>query len=175
MAQTSRGKASYYSKRATGARAASGARIHHDSLTCAHRSYPFGTLLKVTNLSNGKEVIVKVNDRGPYGRGRIIDLSYGAARELGMLAQGVAMVEVERVESVVPPYRLNEPERGYPAIKFGIQDLTSGKASNYPSTQPAPKEEVKRSIPNLNIRAKQSATLQRPHVAPYNKKYQNEH
>ena len=89
MAQAQRGKASYYSKRATGARTSSGERLHHDSLTCAHRTYPFGTLLRVTNENNGKEVIVRVTDRGPRGRGRIIDLSYGAARQLGILSQGV--------------------------------------------------------------------------------------
>ena len=94
-AQSRRGKASFYSKRATGARSASGERIHHDSLTCAHRTYPFGTRLKVTNLRNGKSIIVRVTDRGPHARGRIIDLSYGAARALGMLSQGIAMVEVE--------------------------------------------------------------------------------
>lgn len=96
------GKASYYSKRATGARSASGQRIHHDSLTCAHRFYPFGTHLKVTNLSNGKSTIVKVIDRGPFGRGRIIDLSWKAAKEIGMIAQGVASVKVERVEKPIP-------------------------------------------------------------------------
>lgn len=97
MAQAQRGKASYYSKRATGARTSSGERLYHDSLTCAHRTYPFGTLLRVTNENNGKEVIVRVTDRGPRGRGRIIDLSYGAARQLGILSQGVAVVRVERV------------------------------------------------------------------------------
>lgn len=91
-----RGKASYYSKKATGARTSDGSRLHHDSLTCAHRTYPMGTYLEVTNLSNGKKVIVKVNDRGPYGRGRIIDLSYRAAKEIGMLQQGVALVEVKK-------------------------------------------------------------------------------
>jgi rare lipoprotein A len=122
IAQTHRGKASYYSKRATGARTASGERLHHDSLTCAHRSYPFGTLLRVKNLSNGKEIIVKVTDRGPYGRGRIIDLSYGAARELGMLSQGVAMVEVHRVDDVTPPYRMDEGERGLPDFEFDFTE-----------------------------------------------------
>ena len=82
------GKASFYSKRSTGARTASGQRLHHDSLTCAHRYYPFGTRLKVTNLSNNKSVIVKVIDRGPFGRGRIIDLSWAAAKAIGMIAQG---------------------------------------------------------------------------------------
>lgn len=61
---------------------------------CAHRTYPFGTKLLVRNISNGKEVIVKVIDRGPFAHGRVIDLSYEAARRLDMLRQGVASVEV---------------------------------------------------------------------------------
>lgn len=104
-AQKQHGKASYYSKRATGARAASGQKIHHDSLTCAHRYYPFGTLLKVTNMSNNKSVVVKVIDRGPFGRGRIIDLSWAAAKEIGMIAQGVASVKVEIMDNHPIPYR----------------------------------------------------------------------
>ena len=94
-AQTSTGIASFYSKRSTGSRTASGERLHHDSLTCAHRTYPFGTRLKVTHQGNGKSVIVRVTDRGPFVRGRIVDLSWGAARELGMLGQGIAKVTVE--------------------------------------------------------------------------------
>lgn len=97
-AQTSQGKASYYAKRFNGARTASGERLHPDSLTCAHRNYPFGTKLLVTNEANGKKVVVRVNDRGPFVRGRIIDLSYRAAKELGIIAAGVATVKVE-------PYR----------------------------------------------------------------------
>lgn len=95
FAQTQRGKATYYSRRSTGARTASGHRLHHDSLTCAHRTHPFGTLLKVTNVENGKSVVVKVTDRGPFARGRIIDLSWRAAKELDMLTKGVSMVKVE--------------------------------------------------------------------------------
>lgn len=128
-AQTHRGRATYYSKRATGSRTASGERLHHDSLTCAHRTYPFGTKLKVTNLSNGKSVIVRVTDRGPFARGRIIDLSYGAARELGMLSQGVAMVEVQRYDETMVPYR-NRPEEdetGLPAFEFDFGKVTTDK------------------------------------------------
>lgn len=62
----------------------------------------FGTHLKVTNLSNGKSTIVKVIDRGPFGRGRIIDLSWKAAKEIGMISQGVASVKVEMVENPIP-------------------------------------------------------------------------
>ncbi|MBQ7471229.1 MAG: septal ring lytic transglycosylase RlpA family protein [Prevotella sp.] len=97
------GKATFYSKRSTGARTASGERLHHDSLTCAHRTYPFGTMLRVSNPANGKEVIVRVTDRGPFVRGRIIDLSWRAAYELGIIAQGVAMVEIEKADEI--PFR----------------------------------------------------------------------
>ena len=92
-----RGKASFYSRQATGARTSSGERLHHNDFTCAHRTHPFGTKLRVKNLNNGKEVVVRVNDRGPFGRGRIVDLSWGAAKALGMLSQGVVAVEVTPV------------------------------------------------------------------------------
>lgn len=88
------GIASYYSKNLNGRRVSDGSRYHRDSLTCAHRFYPFGTRLKVRNISNGKEVIVKVTDRGPYGRGRIIDLSWGAAKQLDFLGKGLTQVEI---------------------------------------------------------------------------------
>ena len=101
-----KGKASFYSKKITGARTSSGERLHHDSLVCAHRTFPFGTKLKVTNPANGKEVIVRVIDRGPFRKGRIIDLSWRAAKELGMLQQGVAMVKVEKyVENKGIPFK----------------------------------------------------------------------
>ena len=113
-----RGKASYYSKRATGSRTSSGDRLHHDSLTCAHRTHPFGTMLRVTNPKNGKSVVVKVTDRGPFGRGRIIDLSWRAAKELDMLAQGVAMVTVEVADDIVVPFKVRNEKRGLPELDF---------------------------------------------------------
>ena len=112
------GKASYYSKRATGTRTSSGARLHHDSLTCAHRTHPFGTMLKVTNPQNGKSVVVKVIDRGPFGRGRIIDLSWRAAKELDMLAQGVAMVTVEVADEIVVPFEVRNKKNSLPELDF---------------------------------------------------------
>ena len=105
LAQVQSGKASYYAKHFSGRRTASGERLHHDSLTCAHRTYPFGTLLKVTNPANGKQVIVRVTDRGPYVKGRIIDLSVRAARELGIISQGIAPVTVERYDPTAVPFR----------------------------------------------------------------------
>lgn len=122
FAQEQRGKASYYSRKATGARTSSGERLHHDSLTCAHRTYPFGTLLKVTNLSNGKEVVVRVTDRGPFIRGRVIDLSWGAAKQLGMLSQGIATVEVTKVTTLNIPFKQND-SIVIPTIEFDFSSL----------------------------------------------------
>lgn len=121
-AQTQKGKASFYSKRATGSRTSSGERLHHDSLTCAHRTYPFGTLLKVTNERNGQWVVVRVTDRGPHSRGRIIDLSHAAARKIGIISQGVATVKVERYVDSNIPYR---PDDGIlPEIDFEVTEYT---------------------------------------------------
>ena len=99
------GKASFYAMKFSGRKTASGERLHHDSLTCAHRTYPFGTQLKVTNPSNGRSVIVRVTDRGPYVKGRIIDLSVRAARELGIISQGIAPVIVERYNPSIIPFK----------------------------------------------------------------------
>ena len=111
------GKASYYAKKFTGRRTASGERLHHDSLTCAHRTYPFGTMLKVTNPANGKHVIVRVTDRGPYVKGRIIDLSVRAAHELGIISQGIAPVTVERYSETIIPFK---PEEDLDLPEFDI-------------------------------------------------------
>lgn len=120
-AQTQKGKASYYSKSMTGALTSSGERLHHDSLTCAHLRYPFGTKLKVTNMRNGKSVIVRVTDRGPYIKGRIIDLSWGAAKQLDMLSQGVVMVSVEKVDNTVVPFKPSDDD-DFPELDYSNAD-----------------------------------------------------
>ena len=91
------GNASYNANKFHGRRTSDGSIYHRDSMTCAHRTLPFGTILKVRNVKNGKEVIVKVNDRGPFCKGRIVDLSYAAAKELGIIASGVASVEATQI------------------------------------------------------------------------------
>ncbi|MFW0757611.1 septal ring lytic transglycosylase RlpA family protein [Pseudomonas sp. H11T01] len=89
------GSASYYGAKHQGKRTASGERFNQHSLTAAHRQLPFGTRVKVTNLSNDKTVVVRINDRGPHTRGRLIDLSHEAAEQLGMLRNGTARVRVQ--------------------------------------------------------------------------------
>ena len=125
LAQTERGKASYYSKSWSGRKTANGERLHHDSLTCAHKTYPFGTLLKVTNPANGLSVIVKVTDRGPYVKGRVVDLSVRAAKELGILAQGIAPVIVERYNPSVIPFKPEDFE--LPEFDLGTNEGSSAK------------------------------------------------
>jgi len=89
------GEASYYASALQGRRTASGARFDNSAMTCAHRTLPFGTRLRVTHLRTGRSVVVRVNDRGPFVRGRVVDLSRAAARELGMLREGHAPVRLE--------------------------------------------------------------------------------
>ncbi|TQE92577.1 MAG: septal ring lytic transglycosylase RlpA family protein [Spiribacter salinus] len=89
------GLASYYAPRFHGQRTASGERYDQQAYTAAHRTHPFGTLVRVTNQVNDRSVDVRVNDRGPFVRGRIIDLSAAAARDLRMIQDGIVRVRVE--------------------------------------------------------------------------------
>lgn len=88
------GMASYYGHELAGNRTASGERFDPAQLTAAHRSLPFGSLVRVTNTSNGDSVVVRINDRGPFSRGRVIDVSQAAAREIGMHRSGTARVKL---------------------------------------------------------------------------------
>lgn len=89
------GIASWYGRRFRGRKTASGRRFNPKELTAAHRTLPFGTKVKVTNLENDKDVEVTINDRGPFVRNRIIDLSQAAAHRIGMSGAGVARVRIE--------------------------------------------------------------------------------
>ena len=88
------GKASYYASRLHGRRTASGERLNNTDLTGAHRELPFGSRVRVTNLANQRSVVVRINDRGPHGGGRIIDVSRKAAEQIGMLRSGTARVQL---------------------------------------------------------------------------------
>ncbi|MFG0584317.1 septal ring lytic transglycosylase RlpA family protein [Pseudomonas sp. zjy_9] len=92
------GKASYYGQAHHGKRTASGERFDQRALTAAHRTLPFGTRVRVTNLNNERSVVVRINDRGPFVRGRIIDLSRAAAERLDMLRAGVVPVRLQALD-----------------------------------------------------------------------------
>lgn len=89
-----RGSASYYAAHFNGRRTASGERFDNAGLTAAHRTLPFGSRVRVTNVANGRSVVVRINDRGPFTRGRMIDVSRAAADQLGLVARGHGDVEL---------------------------------------------------------------------------------
>lgn len=92
-----KGKASFYAKKFTGRKTAYGERVSAEALEGAHRSYPLNTLVEVTNLDNQRSVIVRINDRGPFAKGRVIDITHAAAHALGMISKGVVNVSLRVV------------------------------------------------------------------------------
>lgn len=94
-----RGKASFYGRKFSGRKTASGERHNPNDFTAAHRTLPFGTKVRVTNFNNGKSVVVRVNDRGPWGdKKRVVDLSRAAAKAIGMISEGVVPVGIELIK-----------------------------------------------------------------------------
>lgn len=92
------GIASYYGRRFHGRHTASGERFDMNAMTAAHKTLPFGSRVKVTNANNGRSVIVRINDRGPFVSGRTIDLSRAAAKQIGLIGRGHAKVELAAIE-----------------------------------------------------------------------------
>jgi rare lipoprotein A len=95
VVSVSTGQASWYGPGFFGNRTASGEVLRPGTLTAAHRTLPFGTKVRVTNLWNGRSAVVRINDRGPFHGARVIDLAHGAANQLGLVASGVAKVKLE--------------------------------------------------------------------------------
>jgi rare lipoprotein A len=128
--QVLEGKASWYGGRWIGRLTANGERYKPDDLTAAHKTLPFNSMVRVTNLRNSKSVIVRINNRGPYVRGRIIDLSIVAARKLDMMKDGVARV---RIEVLRPIHMVDKPN-------LHIDERARQRASAYrqPQAQPIP-------------------------------------
>jgi len=120
------GIASWYGSEWHGKRTASGEIYDMYDYTAAHRTLPFDTQVTVTNLSNGKKVVVRINDRGPFKKGRIIDLSYAAARKIGLLSSGTARVKIELYKLPSGMEKLPEPE--YYSVQVGaFQSLKNAR------------------------------------------------
>jgi len=141
-----RGVASYYHDRFHGRKMANGEPYNRDSFTCAHRRYALGTWLRVVNNLNGKVVIVRVTDRGPYSKRFTIDLSRAAARHLDIIMRGHAPVEITQVASRdggIVPFKLDkEPEElvdieldFVPAPKFSFPDFPDWDNDTIPSAK----------------------------------------
>lgn len=155
------GKASFYGKKWNGRKTASGEVFNTDSLTCAHKTLPFGTMLKVTNQKNGKSVIVRVTDRGPYIDGRIIDLSLAAATQIDMVHSGVAPVEIAQV--FLPSHLRQNGNDGPVLPELQLFDQTTGNyftMAEWESRTNHRKEVAKAKSTATNTKAPQTATAQ---------------
>lgn len=115
-----RGVASWYGRKFHGRRTSNGETYDMHGISAAHKTLPFGTMVRVTNLQNGRQLDIRINDRGPFVRGRIIDLSYGAAQKLGVVGPGTAPVEIV---ALAAPVRRASPTGGG---QFEAMDLTRG-------------------------------------------------
>lgn len=129
------GKASWYGGGFHGQRTASGSRFDQHALTAAHRSLPLGTEVTVTNIDNGKSVTVVINDRGPYVRGRVIDLSKRAARDLGFVEDGLAKVAIAVTAPPEPEAQPPTPEvKPLPAVQVAEAPDPSDPDTTDPDT-----------------------------------------
>jgi rare lipoprotein A len=119
--------ASWYGPGFIGRLTASGERYTAQEMTAAHRVLPFGTLVRVTHLQNGRSVVVRINDRGPFLKGRVIDLSQAAAKRLGMIHSGIARVRLEYASSLATNSRL---------LAAATQDPEGSGIANTPALKP---------------------------------------
>ena len=120
FAQIQTGKASFYADKFEGSPTASGEKYRHNKLTGAHKSLPFGTKVKVTNIANNQTVEVVINDRGPYVEGRIIDLSKSAAEQLGFINLGLAEVQVEVIDA--GEGKTSDPDQGKMISRVSVEE-----------------------------------------------------
>jgi len=142
------GDASWYGKKFQGKTTASGEPFDMNVFTTAHRTFPFGTMLRVTNLSNGLSVNVKVNDRGPVKESRIVDLSYAAAKKIGLVQVGVAKVSIHEIfsgkqEQVVENKPQRKAKEGDPYLtdEEEIDSMQAYATATYPESKITSKEE----------------------------------
>ena len=173
-----RGRASWYGKYFQGRKTTSGERFNRHEYTCAHKTLPFGTRLRVTNVDNGVTVVVRVSDRGPFRHERIIDLAEVAARPLGLIQAGAATVVAEIVEPTTPlgiadtPANLAQLQAGdpNPHAPFTAYLLPEAEASApvlaaTPATAPAgPVAEVASAAPRFVVQAGSYADTQSAHA-----------
>lgn len=152
---TESGLASWYGKKFHGRKTSNGETYNMYGVSAAHKTLPFNTIVKVRNLDNGRELDLRINDRGPFVRGRIIDLSYGAAKELGVVGPGTARVELialgpAGIQSGSGPSGQSQPPINYDAGQFTFQVGAFRDRNNAE-----------------NLRAKLDRVYQNAHIAPF--------
>ena len=130
-----RGIASWYGEQFHGKQAANGELFDMSALTAAHRTLPLGSIVRVVNMQNGKHVRVRINDRGPYVNGRILDLSYGAASRLGMVMGGISAIQLEVIGDHRPGF-VFEAEDAMPAhaVLIALRRLDGSELATAPNS-----------------------------------------
>ncbi len=155
------GQASWYGPGFHGRKTASGERFNTGAMTAAHKTLPFGTTVQVTNLENGKSTMVRINDRGPFAAGRIIDLSKAAAREVGLLGTGTAAVEIRAVGPDKEDDKILLASRG-PVTRNGVEHLISVETGANPEDKTIDSGEDKEGSEDSIEVEEDSAGLDRP-------------
>ena len=161
-----KGLASWYGGQFHGRLTANGERFDRDEMTAAHRTLPFGSKLCVRNISTGKTVMVRVNDRGPFAPGRVIDLSQGAARELGIQGLGIKQVELWKLHKSsdsCPDELLTADERrgssgkrvasNVPIAAVGTSAVANARVSNNKSSANKKQAVARKSVSNTSAKA----------------------
>jgi rare lipoprotein A len=162
-----RGVASWYGRDFHGKRTSSGESYDMNGLTAAHKTLPLPTTARVTNLSNGRSIVVRINDRGPFRKNRLIDLSYGAARELDMIGPGTALVEVQALRDAggasVPATASRSVAAHQPTMFVQV-----GAFAGLPNAEALKRRLEQRGFPNVVIRydARSQPNLYRVRVGP---------
>jgi rare lipoprotein A len=156
------GKATYYANSLHGRKTASGEKYDRTLLTCAHKTYPFGTILRVTRLDNQQSVEVRVNDRGPYAEGFVVDISYKAAEAIDLIKAGVTKVKVELVEKAgEPKAATSATSSAAPTVEKAVKPAAY---SATPSTNPVAKTVEKAVKPAAYSTSTQSVAVTAPTV-----------
>jgi len=154
-----RGRASWYGKKFHGRKTANGETYNMYAMTAAHKTLPFNTNLRVINLENGKETQVRINDRGPFVRGRIIDLSYTAAKKIGMVGSGTASVKIVALGVADKSTTVSGSKPSYHHVDYyqGNFTIQVGAFTNRPNAE--------------RLRSKLIQSLKNAHITTYNDGY----
>jgi len=155
------GKASWYGKKFHGKKTANGERYDMYGMTAAHKNLPFGTILRVTNMKNKRSVVVRVNDRGPFVEGRVVDLTHSAAQKLGMLGPGVVSVKLEAIGG--PNHRAVASTKKNTGGSFYIQVGSFGDKFNAQTLR----QKIVRNGRSCRLYQDVSSNIWKVHVGPY--------
>lgn len=151
-------EASYYADKYHGRKTASGEIFNMYDMTCAHKTLPFGTVLRITNLKNNKIVDVRVNDRGPFVKNREIDVSKAAAQKLGMIGSGTARVKIEILNSALAKTTATSQQNSKSSVKAAYWDVQVGSFSSHENANNLAQNLLKKGFENVYFQKTSTVT-----------------